>query len=405
MTVQHRKFAHVTAEHHLGISLKRLIAAVPLVIFTVCAPATSPSPAAAAPDIGIGEVAAVTPLRPAELMEGAGSGYLITYWTTDEYGAPALANGQVYLPPGDAPSGGWPVISWGKGTVGIGDQCAMTSTLAAGQADPPAVDMSRPLLSAALAAGTAVISTDYIGLGTPAAHHYLNGISEAHAVIDILRAARREFPQLSTTFVAAGHSQGGQAALLANQISDTYATGLDFRGTVAFAPASNSENVIAALGPEIPEIPDLTPLTATIVYVLHGLRDARPDLNIGSYLTDYGKQQITQAEQLCIMDLRKALNGIPPQRLLSRALSDAPIAAAIRAYMTVPISGYPHPIFLMQGRDDTTVRPVITAVLNAELRAGGVDDIVSQEYPGADHYDIVAHASTDAMNYIREMLR
>lgn len=385
---------------HIGTPVKHLLAALAISTLAVCSP-----PAAAAPDDGPGAVTATAALAPAQLFDGAGSGHLITYRTTDEYGVPAVANGQVYLPRGDAPARGWPVISWGKGTVGVGDQCAMASTLVAGQPDPPSVDMSRTMLSAALAAGVAVVSTDYIGLGTPTAHHYLNGVSEAHALIDIVRAARREFPQLSTTFVAAGHSQGGQAALLANHVSGAYADGLDFRGTVTFAPASNIENVVAALGPHVPEIPELTALTPTLTYVLYGLKDARPDLNIASYLSDYGNQQVAQAEQSCIMDLRLAVHGVAPQRLLSRPLSDPPIAAAIRAYMAVPTSDYPRPIRILQGRDDTTVRPTITAALIAELHAGGVNDVGYQDYPSTDHYNVVSHASSDAIHSIREMLR
>ncbi|RZL67464.1 MAG: lipase, partial [Rhodococcus sp. (in: high G+C Gram-positive bacteria)] len=63
------------------------------------------------------------------LIDGAAAGYALSYATTDEHGRAAVARGQVYLPSGTPPPGGWPVVSWAKGTVGVGDSCAMSTAL------------------------------------------------------------------------------------------------------------------------------------------------------------------------------------------------------------------------------------------------------------------------------------
>jgi hypothetical protein len=33
-------------------------------------------------------------------------------------------SGAIFLPTGDAPAGGWPIVAWAHGTVGIADRCA-----------------------------------------------------------------------------------------------------------------------------------------------------------------------------------------------------------------------------------------------------------------------------------------
>jgi len=89
--------------------------------------------------------------------------------------------------------------------------------------------------------GTIVTCPDYEGMGTPGMPTYLNIDSEAHSMIDAVRAARDLATQLSVPvsmrWAAAGHSQGGGAAIGAAQLAATYAPELDMRGTVAFAPA------------------------------------------------------------------------------------------------------------------------------------------------------------------------
>ncbi|WP_454196467.1 hypothetical protein [Nocardia sp. Marseille-Q1738] len=55
---------------------------------------------------------------------GSGTARRVTYWTRTSDDRPALSTGAVFIPAGTAPSGGWPVLSWEHGTVGLGDECA-----------------------------------------------------------------------------------------------------------------------------------------------------------------------------------------------------------------------------------------------------------------------------------------
>ncbi|MDI9897442.1 alpha/beta fold hydrolase [Rhodococcus sp. IEGM 1381] len=340
------------------------------------------------------------------LIDGAAAGYALSYSTTDEHGRPAIARGQVYLPSGTPPPGGWPVVSWAKGTVGIGDSCAMSTALDDGAAeDPLAVELSKPLLTQLLRSGAAVVSTDYIGLGTSDAHHYLNSVSEANAVTDIVRAAADELPELSRTWVAAGHSQGGAAALAAGARADIYGAPSDFRGVMSFAPSSNLEAILPLLSPTVPRIAQLDSVTATLIYVLYGLRDSRPDLDVDSYLSEVGRSYVGQAEASCISDLRQDVIGVAPQQLLTRSLSDPAMTSALREYLSVPTKGYSRPVVIEQGLADTVVPPALTTALSAELLARGVSDVTYLPLPGATHYDIIAATVDDALPRILRLLR
>lgn len=340
------------------------------------------------------------------LIDGAAAGFALSYSTTDEHGRPAIARGQVYLPSGAPPSGGWPVVSWAKGTVGIGDSCAMSTVLDDGAAeDPLAVELSTPLLSQLLRSGTAVVSTDYIGLGTPDAHHYLNSVSEANAVIDIVGAAADELPELSRTWVAAGHSQGGAAALTTGTRANIYGSASDFRGVMSFAPSSNLESILPLLSPNTPRIAPLDNITATLIYVLHGLRDSRPDIDVNSYLSELGNDYLAQAEDSCISELRQKVIGVAPQQLLARSLSDPEMASALRDYLAVPTTGYTRPVVIEQGLNDTVVPPALTTALAAELVGRGNRDVSYLPVPGATHYDVIAATVDDALPRILGMLR
>lgn len=340
------------------------------------------------------------------LIDGAAAGYALSYATTDEHGRAAIARGQVYLPSGTPPPGGWPAVSWAKGTVGVGDSCAMSTALDDGAAeDPMAVALSKPLLTQLLRSGTAVVSTDYIGLGTTDAHHYLNSISEANAVTDIVSAAADELPELSRTWVAAGHSQGGAAALTTGARADIYGERSDFRGVMSFAPSSNLEAVLPLLSPTTPRIAPLDNITATLIYVLYGLRDSRPDLDVNSYLSELGSDYLAHAEDNCISDLRQKASGVAPQQLLARSLSDPAMTSAIRDYLSVPTTGYTRPVTIEQGLADTVVPPALTTALATELVAQGVRDVTYLPVPGATHYDVIAATLDDALPRILDMLR
>ena len=123
------------------------------------------------------------PLNPELSVAGAARAYRILYSTTDQHNSPAVSTGVVFVPPGEAPPGGWPVIAWAHGTVGLGDDCTPSAQ--------PRSARDNEYLSHWLSEGYVVVGSDYTGLGTPGLMSYLNSVATAHYVVDSVVAVHQ----------------------------------------------------------------------------------------------------------------------------------------------------------------------------------------------------------------------
>lgn len=83
--------------------------------------------------------------------------------STIEYdGTGRTIGGSVFVPVGEPPSGGWPMVGYAHGTCGLADATAPSR---AGLSK-----LERQHVAAWLAAGRAVAATDYEGLAIPGPH-------------------------------------------------------------------------------------------------------------------------------------------------------------------------------------------------------------------------------------------
>ncbi|WP_067819031.1 lipase family protein [Actinomadura kijaniata] len=351
------------------------------------------SPARAAPARSAGSVVSVTPLPAGLWLPGTGSAHRVVYRTTGPTGRPALSSGAVFVPRGTPPEGGWPVVSWTHGTVGLGDACA-PSTAGRSQRDVT-------YLTRWMSEGYAIVSTDYAGLGTPGVHPYLDGRSAAHSAVDMVRAARGVDRSLAARWVAVGQSQGGHAALFTAVVAPRYAPDLDFRGAVATGPPSNLEGIVSLAGPHIPDLP-LADLTAYTAYILAGLRAARPAFDVGRYLTPLGRRVVADAERLCYADMVTRTRGVSIGSMLRRPLFDAAFFGQLRSVTEVPLTGYRRPFFVAQGVNDTTVPIPLTLKLAGDLKARR-QPVTFRAYPGADHSGTMAASLPDTTAFVKRL--
>ncbi|RVW05901.1 lipase family protein [Rhodococcus xishaensis] len=346
-------------------------------------------PAAAAPtDPAPGTVVDAVELDRSMWIPGAASATKVTYWTTGPLDQPALSSGAVFMPSGTPPPDGWPVVSWAHGTLGIADHCAPTIS---GQ-------YGRSYLAHWLSEGYAVVATDYVGLGTPGVHPYLDGKSAAHSVTDMVRAGRAVEPSLSPSWVALGQSQGGHAAMVTAARATTYAPELDFRGAVATGTPANLEVLAPLVGPEFPQLP-FTGTTVFISFILAGLRAARPDLDINGYLSDVGREAVDAAESECYVDLAPQLEDVSIGDLVVREVDDPAMLAALDDMLAVPVSGYDRPVFLGHGMTDFMVPAPLALILAADL-AINRQPVTFWRYPGG-HLETQLAALPDAAAFVR----
>lgn len=126
-------------------------------------------------------------------------------------------SGTIIVPDGACPN--TPIIGYGPGTHGLGDQCAPSVGLRRGN------EFEGGLIHQYAWQGFAVAVTDYEGLGTPGPHTYTVGRAQANAVFDIVRAAQR-LPDAGlgrkAPVAIVGYSQGGGTAGWAAETAGGY---------------------------------------------------------------------------------------------------------------------------------------------------------------------------------------
>ncbi len=167
-------------------------------------------------------------------------GARVEYRSTDAAGKSTVVSGTVFVPGGDPPPGGWPVIALGHGTLGINSEC--------GPSRSPNLLGLVGLVQGFVGAKYAVTVADYQGLGATGVHPYLDSPTAGRNIIDSVRALRTVFGKdspVSDRWVGYGSSQGGGAIWAANEQSATYAPELDLLGTVDAAPAADVVGLVA----------------------------------------------------------------------------------------------------------------------------------------------------------------
>jgi alpha-beta hydrolase superfamily lysophospholipase len=323
---------------------------------------------------------------------------LVLYSSRTPQGAKDAISGSVSVPKGKPPKGGWPVITWAHGTTGVADVCAPSRDFA-GNPNPTGESYINNDLNAWLAAGYAVLRTDYEGLGTPGKHPYLIGTSEGRSVLDIVAAARELDPNISKRYLIAGHSQGGHAALFAAGLARSWQPTLKLRGTVAFAPASHLLDQASLL----PALTSPSGLTALATLIVDGASTASKQINVNQILSDRVLQFFPLLQQQCLGRLGQSdeLGGIPPSQL-ERSGADLSAINPVLAAMN-PAVRTSAPVLIPQGESDTTVFKVFTDQLVGELNGLG-DQVTYKTYPGIDHVGVVTAGEADALAFFQQML-
>lgn len=335
------------------------------------------------------------PLEPALSVAGAADAYRILYSTLDQHGRPAVSTAVVFTPKTSAPEGGWPVVAWAHGTVGLGDDCTPSALPRSARDDE--------YLSHWLDQGYVVVGSDYAGLGTPGLMSYLNAVTTARGVVDSVLALHHMDLPLSPKWAVVGQSQGGGAAVATARWATEFGagSGLDYRGVVATGTPANVETIVKQAGPGMVVPPELGPMAnAYTAYIVAALREARPDLGLEQILTPAGRSAADRAEKLCAASLAGALDGMTVPGFFTAPVASIPGATdAIDGFMGIPASGYDRPVFLGVGMQDRDVPPSLTLRFSEKLIANG-QDVTLKVYPDSDHSGTVLTSTPDSTQFL-----
>ncbi|NLG55924.1 MAG: lipase [Rhodococcus sp.] len=256
-----------------------------------------------------------------------------------------------------------PTVIVAPGTVGQGDKCAPSVAFANGiyadiDTGMPSISVNQEAASAALwsARGARVFVTDYIGLGTPGIHTYVNRRESGHAVLDAARAANSLSGTGSETpLLFWGYSQGGGATAAAAELQPTYAPELNLRGVWAGGPVADLKEVLAQV--------DGTLIGGAIGFAVNGLLDRYPALRprVDQVLTPQGRETLRELETQCIGDviftrafLRTETLTVDGRGLLEW-LSEIPEAAPVLDEQRIGRLKPTAPVLITSGINDDSV--------------------------------------------------
>lgn len=325
----------------------------------------------------------------------------IMYRSEDTHGKPIAVTGTYFDPTRPWKGGGpRPLVSLAPGTQGQGDQCAPSKLVNryVNVAPPggPMVEYEVAQVDTLLAEGAAVVMTDYEGLGTPGVHTYMHGVSEGHAVTDMVRAARRIAPDLSRSWAVVGQSQGGAASLFTGSLATSYAPELDFRGTVATAPVTRWPELFEYGRVDDPD----APVSAYMPLVVGALEKMYPgSFRPEDYLTPKGMDILQVARTGCFPDVEKAVEGLTNKDVRYMDPAKTRHILDLMSWAEIPISRYTRPVDIAQGTADHGVYPPATKETADALTAAG-SQVDFTWYPGADHSGVMKAALPDLLRWV-----
>ncbi|EKT4453312.1 alpha/beta hydrolase [Pseudomonas putida] len=333
------------------------------------------------------------PLDQALSLPNAASAQRILYTSLDGIDGmtPIVVSGALFIPKGQAPAGGWPVASWGHGTVGVADICAPSW---AGRSYRDVQYLNRWLDE-----GYAIVATDYQGLGVPGGHPLLNNRMAAYGILDAAKAVVAGVPGLADKVLIIGQSQGGAGAFAAGAYAATYAPKLGVKGSIG-------TGVIYTVGSKNVGEQDQDKVDPALAYGFYTLLAAQqydPSIDPRDFYTDKALPLFEQARTSCLSALVSDVvgTGLTPANAKKDYKGDQlkPWLAQV-SYPTLKLA---QPIFIGTGAEDKTPAAATqVALMQDACKAGSV--VQGHLYKGLGHSETVNASLKDSIPFARQVI-
>ena len=323
-----------------------------------------------------GKLLRVEPLEERLKLEQSGRAARFLYSSESFSGEAVAVSAAAFLPSGRTPEGGWPVIAWSHGTVGIADLCAPSW-----RGRSPR-DLN--YLNYWLEQGYAVVATDYEGLGTPGPHPYLHCKAAAMGNIDAVAAAQELGWSLSKRWLVTGQSQGGHAALCTAVEASVRAPSLEFVGTLATAPGVSFLKSYS--GQHTPGDSPMRYLGVVLLNVT-GMETFTPTFSAEQSLTPEARAMLPRVNEACVFTLLRegAALGLTTSTTFTHIpFSETPGVKDAVKHMEIPAVRLREPLLIAQGTEDTmTPLPLANAYAQEHCEVG--TQLTYLVYDGEEH--------------------
>lgn len=340
--------------------------------------------------------------EPLEATVGLGSAtrqWRILFTSTDGVGGkdPIVVSGALFLPKGTPPAGGWPLVSWGHGTLGGADICAPSWQ---GRSYRDVRYLNRWLDE-----GFAVVASDYQGIGVAGANPQFSNRSNAFTLLDSARAVLRGTQGLANRVILVGQSQGGSAVVAAAGYADSYAPDLAVLGAVGTGIVYNPGRPVPQLKPVDPDRDHkVEPTIAYGFYHAVAAESQDPNYKASDVYTDLALPLVDQARSSCLF----ALEGDVVVLGLTRANTYKPVSDRTprRAVADDVGNGFRtlrlgRPLFIGAGIDDGL--SAVAVALQEDACAVGTP-VELNLYPARDHSGAVNESLRDSIPFARRLL-
>jgi pimeloyl-ACP methyl ester carboxylesterase len=309
----------------------------------------------------------------------------ILYHSLDATGGDVATSGVVLIPAGPKPATGWPVIAWAHGTSGVARLC--------GPSTMKDVYYGAEGLMPMVAAGFAVVATDYHGLGTEGPHQYVNKVAQARDVIYSIPAARAAVHSLGSKWVVDGHSQGGLAAFgvaeAEHDLKDP-----DYLGAVSVAGVAREVDFFKHLG-------NTPGVGFYLAFMAAGIHARYPEFEPRELLSDAVLEHYADVTSNGCFYYAYATYAATPSGALLRPNFDK--SASIHQFFAgnavgnAPIGG---PLFVIAGEADQTV-PIAGVRAAVKQLCADKQPVTFRSYPGLDHDPTMEKSTPEQLKWIR----
>ncbi|CAG9948556.1 unnamed protein product [Clonostachys rosea f. rosea IK726] len=350
-----------------------------------------------------GDLLKLLPLSNSSTISNAPEGvtvYKFQYTSAALDGTPVPVTGLIALPPAanDSRSN---LVAFAHGTTGLYRGCAPSTYTQLFNDDgwPRAV-----------AAGYAVVVSDFAGLGNNYTEHLYLSKAQANDVYYSVLAAQKAFPQrLSHEWVSLGHSQGGGVTWQLSEHKLVQDASSGYLGGAAVAPptklSDQFQSALRNLQSNSSTTDQIQTFLTTIPPTTLGLQRYFPGDYDAPLLTEKVKQRIELAGigQLCLYALGGLMLDLTPNDVfLSLSNTDDAQMQKFQA-LNSPAQGDPagKPLLVIHGSADILVSPESSkASFDASCGYGNI--LHRTVYEGRDHGSVLRDSSTEWIQFIAD---